>query len=72
MAKDPIWSYLEAKGISQRWLARETGVADAELSRYKRGLRPPTPRFRAAASKALGMSEDMLFKHASKTPEEVA
>jgi len=52
---------LEQQGRTIAWLAREAGVSVAYAWRMLRGERPVTAEFRRAASKALGVPEDLLF-----------
>jgi transcriptional regulator with XRE-family HTH domain len=52
---------LEQQGRTIAWLARQTDVSVAYAWRMLRGERPLTPAFRIAASRALGVPEDILF-----------
>lgn len=52
---------LEQQGRTIAWLAREADVSVAYAWRMLKGERPMTPEFKAAASKALGVPEDILF-----------
>lgn len=52
---------LAKQGRSIAWLAREAGISRAYAWKMLHGDSPMTAEFKAAASKALGVPEDVLF-----------
>lgn len=60
-SRSAVERVLEQQGRTIAWLSREAGVSVAYAWRMLRGERPLTSEFRAAASKALGVPEDILF-----------
>ena len=54
-------------GLSQRWLAENTGLSASYISGVERGWHKPSSRFRRLVSGALGTSEEVLFPEPHKT-----
>lgn len=52
---------LEEQGRTLRWLALSNGFDPAHAWRMVHGARPLSDDFKAAAAKALGVPEDILF-----------
>lgn len=52
---------LEQQGRSIRWLALQVDVDPSYAHRMIHGDRPVTPEFMKAASRLLGVPEDILF-----------
>jgi transcriptional regulator with XRE-family HTH domain len=57
---DALRKLLESRGISQRWLADESGTTEATISRYIDGLTLPTAVLVTSIAKALHVSTDYL------------
>jgi transcriptional regulator with XRE-family HTH domain len=60
-AETAIERVLDKQGRSIAWLARETGVSKASAWRMLKGERTVTAEFKSAASRVLGVPEDLLF-----------
>ena len=60
-AVGPLERVLDQQGRSIAWLAREAGITRVYAWRMIRGQRPLTDDFKAAASRALGVPQDILF-----------
>lgn len=65
----PIAQILDARGITQRWLARQIQVDETLLSKYLRGSRrmPDAVLLRCAA--VLQVPVSVLVSHASVVPD---
>lgn len=57
---DRLRALREGRGWSQRELARQSGVGDAQISRYESGLSDPTATSLKALAEALDVSIDYL------------
>ena len=57
----PFKVLLLQRRISQRSLAKQTGIAESTLSLILHGFRPPTASQRRRLAKALGVTQDELF-----------
>ena len=55
-----IRTYLIERGIAVSWFLRQTGATDSSFHKIEAGRRQPPGTYRAAASLALGESEDNL------------
>jgi transcriptional regulator with XRE-family HTH domain len=56
-----LFEYLERKGISMAWLARECGYSENYLTFIKTGRKPATSAFARKASDALNLPMSLLF-----------
>jgi len=56
-----LQTVMEEQGRRNDWLATQTGKSPSYVTRVLKGERTPSPEFRAAAAKALGVSESDLF-----------
>lgn len=59
---DNIKRLLEAKGISQRQLAREAGISQPLLCQIERGTKKPSLPVGVAIAKALGTTAEQLLE----------
>lgn len=55
---------MQRQGRRHVWLAEQTGKSPSYITRVLNGERNPSPEFRIAAAKALGMDERDLFEEA--------
>lgn len=58
---DRLKTLLKRKGISQRELARETGITPAQISRYMSGARKPSGKTLITLSNYFGVTTDYLL-----------
>jgi transcriptional regulator with XRE-family HTH domain len=58
---------LTQQGRRRGWLAAQTGVSNALVTRIAQGERRPSPEFRQRAAAALGVPEDELFPEVVQT-----
>ncbi len=59
---DPVWAFLEERGISQNELARMAGISSGYFSQLLSGRAYPSPPVRRRLQRALGVSDfDELF-----------
>lgn len=56
-----VFEYLRAKGISNRWLARELGKSDSYITGVKMGRLRINRAFIDGCVRALGVPESFLF-----------
>ena len=57
-----VWELLDELGISQKELARRSGISPAYLSQLMHGRRSPSVRTQSRLQQALGVSDwDRLF-----------
>lgn len=59
--KPAIEQVLDKQGRSMAWLARKAGISVSYAWMMLKGQRPLTAEFKATASEALGVPEDLLF-----------
>ncbi len=50
------------RGFTVTQLAKAVGVTHAYVSQVEHGVTKPSPRYRAAASRVLGVPEELLFE----------
>ena len=59
---DPVWAFLEERGISQNELARLVGISSGYFSRIMSGRAHPSPQVRRRLQRVLGVTDfDDLF-----------
>ena len=59
---EPVWDFLNKRGISQNELARLSGISPGYLSQLMSGARCPSPQVRSRLQRVLGVSDfDDLF-----------
>ena len=58
---DPVWAFLDERGISQNELARLAGISPGYLSQLMSGARHPSPPVRRRLLRVLGLDFDDLF-----------
>lgn len=56
-----VFEYLRAKGVSNRWLARQLGRSDSYITAIKMGRNPVSREFIDGCVRALGVPESFLF-----------
>ncbi len=62
-------SLRSARGVSQRWLAREAGISDAFLCQMERGQTEPGAAVLERLADVLGTTMDALWKGAERHEE---
>lgn len=66
-----IQSLLEARNMTRKQLAEESGLTEAAISRYITGARSPKSISLSAIAKALDVTSDELLGNARDTSDEV-
>ena len=56
-----IRAHREQQGLTQTELAKQIGVADAQISRWENGRAMPIPRYLEAIAEALGVRPEAFF-----------
>ena len=60
---DPVWAFLEKRGISQNELARLVGISSGYFSQLMSGAAHPSPEVRERLQRELGVDDfDELFR----------
>jgi transcriptional regulator with XRE-family HTH domain len=58
---DPVWAFLEERGVSQNELARLAGISSGYLSQLMSGSAHPSPQVRRRLLRVLSLDFDDLF-----------
>ena len=59
--RDNLRGIMRQKGITQSWLADQTGIPEATVSRYLSGVHSPKIEYVAKLAAAIGVSVDYLL-----------
>lgn len=68
MSEHPLQTVLREQGRNQRWLARQIGISEFQLSRMLHGHIATPEAVQQACASALGVPVRMLFSCAQSVP----